>query len=117
MMKTLSILFVFILFIFSAGCKKLDLEVDVPSCIEKKIKKIRREEVRNPPAKVWKWEVDGLTYYYIRADCCDQLSILYDGDCNRICAPDGGHTGAGDGKCPEFKEKIKTTLVWEDDRT
>lgn len=98
------------------ACDKLDLYVDVPSCIENEIREIKKEEVRNPRAQVWKWEVDGSIYYYITSDCCDQYNNLYDEDCNIVCAPDGGFTGKGDGNCPDFIGEIKYTLVWEDDR-
>ena len=77
---------------------------------------IEKEEVRNPPTKVWKWEVDGSTYYYITSDCCDQYNYLYDENCNVVCAPDGGFTGTGDGNCPVFIEQIVSTLIWEDSR-
>lgn len=47
------------------SCEKQDKEKDFPNCVERKIRKIKREEVRNPPASVWEWNVDGKTYYYI----------------------------------------------------
>lgn len=98
------------------SCEKSNIDIDVPSCIENEIKKIKIEDVRNPPAQVWKWEVDGQTYYYISSDCCDQYNLLYDNNCDIICAPDGGITGMGDGNCPDFREPIKKTLLWEDNR-
>lgn len=111
------ILFVFVgLGLFLSACEKLNLAVDVPSCIEEKIKDIKKEALRNPPAQVWKWEVDGNTYFYFTSDCCDQYNYLYDEDCNVVCAPDGGFTGNGDGNCLDFNEEIVKTLVWEDDR-
>lgn len=99
-----------------SSCEKIDLEKDVPNCVETKIRKIKREEVRNPPAKVWEWKVDGKTYYYITSDCCDQFNYLYDDNCNEVCAPDGGFSGGGDGNCPQFNGQIEKTLIWEDDR-
>ena len=102
--------------LFLPACDKLDLLADVPSCIEEKIRDIKKEEMRNPPAQVWKWEVDGNTYFYITSDCCDQYNYLFDENCNVVCAPDGGFTGNGDGNCPGFNEEIVKTLVWEDDR-
>jgi hypothetical protein len=92
------------------------LKVAVPNCMEKEIVKIKKEGVRNPPAKVWKWEVAGKTYYYITSDCCDQYNYLYDNNCNKVCAPDGGDSGTGDGNCPDFNGPIEKTLVWEDSR-
>lgn len=111
------ILFVFVgLGLFLSACEKLNLAVDVSSCIEEKIRDIKKEALLNPPVQVWKWEVDGNTYFYFTSDCCDQYNYLYDKDCNVVCAPDGGFTGNGDGNCPDFNEEIMKTLVWEDDR-
>ena len=99
-----------------SSCEKLNLAVDVPSCVEEKIRDIEKADLQNPPAQVWKWEVDGNTYFYITSDCCDQFNYLYDEDCNVVCAPDGGFTGNGDGNCPDFNGEIVKTLVWEDER-
>ncbi len=100
----------------STSCNKLDLDKSVPNCIERKIKKIKKDELRNPPAKVWEWKVDGNTYYYFNSDCCDQYNYLYDDNCNEVCAPDGGFMGTGDGKCPDFSGQTEKILIWEDDR-
>jgi hypothetical protein len=89
---------------------------DVPNCVKIKIRKIKREEVRNPPAIVWEWKVNGKTYYYITSDCCDQFNYLYDDNCKEVCAPDGGFSGEGDGNCPEFNGQVEKTLIWEDGR-
>ncbi|WP_230679862.1 DUF6970 domain-containing protein [Pontibacter rufus] len=99
-----------------SSCEKLELEVNVPNCIEQQIREIKQEDVRNPPAKVWQWKVDNKIYYYITSDCCDQFNYLYDSNCNVVCAPDGGITGAGDGRCPDFNGQVEQTLIWEDDR-
>lgn len=101
---------------FLPACRDLDLGVDIPLCIENKINEIKKEQPRNPPAQVWKWEVDGTIYYYVTSDCCDQYNYLYDEDCKVICAPDGGFSGSGDGSCPDFNGEIKYTLVWKDER-
>lgn len=100
----------------SVSCNKSDSQVKVSECIEKKINEFRNNEVQNPPASVTKWEVDGKIFYYIPAGCCDQYNLLYDENCNIVCAPDGGFTGLGDGSCPEFKGEIVKTLIWTDPR-
>ncbi len=97
-------------------CTKLDLKKKVPHCVEIQIRKIKKEPVNNPPSQVWEWKVDNNTFYYITSGCCDQFNYLYNVDCNKVCAPDGGLTGGGDGNCPEFVGNIEKTLVWEDDR-
>ena len=109
------LLFASLLLVF-ASCEKLDLPEDVPNCIENKIKDIQSDKVWNPPAQVWKWEVDQTVYYYITSDCCDQYNLLYDTDCVIVCAPDGGFAGTGDGNCPSFEGEVVQTLIWEDDR-
>jgi hypothetical protein len=86
----------------------------VPPCVETKIQEIQNEPVRNPPAQLWKWEVDQMTYYYVSAQCCDFFSELYDEDCNLVCAPDGGIIGDGDGNCPVWSGVPVKTLLWED---
>lgn len=118
-MKQLNLSSIYILFgliFLIISCEKSNLNIDAPNCIENEIKKIKIEEVRNPPAQVWKWEVDAQTYYYITSDCCDQYNYLYNSNCEIICAPDGGLTGLGDGNCPNFIGPIKKTLLWKDNR-
>lgn len=113
-MKTTS-LFLFLLLIISS-CHKVELNEEVPPCIEEQIETIACEEVYNPPAEVWKWEVDNKTYYLITSDCCDQFDYLYSTECLLVCSPSGGFTGEGDGNCPEFESNVKRSLVWKDDR-
>jgi hypothetical protein len=117
-MKSLPAIFFICIFVFitNISCKKADISKSVPDCIEQKINELKNTEVYNPPAQVWEWKVDDKTYYYFTSNCCDQYNILYDEDCNIVCAPDGGFTGKGDGNCPEFKGKIVKTLIWEDTR-
>lgn len=111
------IMLISVITILATSCKSTDEEEDhVPACIENKITEILTNEVANPPTQVWKWEVDGKTYYYITSDCCDQYNLLYSENCEVVCAPDGGLTGQGDGKCPDFKGEIIKSLVWEDSR-
>jgi hypothetical protein len=103
-----------ILLTATSACKKLDLEEDVPACIETKIGDIQQQDTYNPPAEVWRWEVDGQSYYYFTSDCCDQFNMLYNEDCDFVCAPDGGITGNGDGNCPQWTSEPVRTLVWRD---
>lgn len=99
------------------SCKKLDVPADTPSCIKRKIRKMKKEGVRNPPGSVWQYDYNGQVVYYIPPHCCDIPSELFDDKCNMICNPDGGITGAGDGKCPNFfSNKTNEKLIWQDDR-
>lgn len=93
-----------------------DLEPD-KTCIEVLINKIKSEDVRNPPAKIFQYTFYGSTVYFVPQYCCDFPSVLYDENCNAICQPDGGFSGKGDGNCIDFfQERKNEKLVWEDDR-
>lgn len=115
-MKIIQFIAYSLLFLSLNSCQKLDLEVDVPNCIETKIMNIMNEPVQNPAAEVWEWKDDQNTYYYIISGCCDQYNYLYNDKCNVVCAPDGGFTGLGDGNCTSFQGQVQKTLVWKDPR-
>ncbi|MBT8220082.1 MAG: hypothetical protein KJP00_09665 [Bacteroidia bacterium] len=108
-------LYALLVIILAVSCENSDILPDLPECVQNLIDVIKDEPVRNPPVMVWEWNTDDTTYYYITSDCCDQFNYLYTTNCEIVCAPDGGITGAGDGKCPEFRD-IEKTLVWEDKR-
>jgi hypothetical protein len=89
----------------------------IPSCIKEKIEQIKKEQKWNPPAEINEYKFQGKRVYLITSNCCDQYNSLLDGDCNFICAPSGGITGKGDGKCSEFANTAKhIKLVWKDER-
>ena len=74
-------------------------------------------EVANPPATVWQYEYKDQLVYFIPPQCCDVPSRLLDKNCNSVCSPDGGLTGKGDGKCPDFfEQRTNEKLIWRDDR-
>ena len=64
------------------------------------------------------YEYQGNIVYYVPPQCCDQFSQLYDSNGKLICAPDGGFSGRGDGKCPDFSRVRKNkVLIWQDTRS
>ncbi|MBC7867040.1 MAG: hypothetical protein H7X88_05850 [Gloeobacteraceae cyanobacterium ES-bin-316] len=90
---------------------------NVPSCLDQLIQRYTQEVKQNPARKIYSYTYKSNTVYYVTPPCCDFYSDLYDKDCNLIGHPDGGITGKGDGKVPDFeKEKSKEQLVWEDTR-
>lgn len=94
---------------------KTSLETAIPDCIQQKINTLEKENVRNPPAKVYQYTYQNQTVYYIPSYCCDVYSELYDSNCTLICHPDGGITGRGDGRCTDFFDLRKDEkLIWED---
>ncbi len=82
------------------------------------IKTWQSEPVGNPPRSVYSYDYKGQTVYYVPPQAGDQYSQLYDTQGNLICAPDGGLTGKGDGKCPDFASQASNkVLIWQDSRT
>lgn len=105
------------IFIFGQQCGSEDLPKGTPDCVEAKIQEIVRENVWNPPAKIYRYLYSGKKVFFIPQRCCDIQSQLYDEDCNLICAPDGGFSGKGDGACEDFfSNRAAEQLVWEDVR-
>lgn len=103
------------LLMLQGSCEKT--ETATPFCITDKIRQMEQEPVRNPPASVTQYTYNGQTVYYITAGCCDQYNELYDSNCNLLCAPDGGFTGHGDGRCADFHaNKSNEKLIWQDTR-
>ena len=86
-------------------------------CIQKKIEQIQKEEVWNPPARIYRYKYKNQKVYFVPQRCCDISSELYDENCYFICTPDGGITGNGDGRYPDFFETRQgEMLVWKDNR-
>ena len=113
---TISVLGVIVFMTFTS-CEKINVPDGTPNCIKKKIRQIKSNGVANPPSSVWKYNYHGETVYYIPPRCCDIGSQLYDNNCNQICSPDGGNSGGGDGKCPDFfTDRTNGELIWQDDR-
>jgi hypothetical protein len=106
-----------IVVILLAGCTQAT-RADNPAWVDQLIKQFQSEPVGNPPRSIWRYEYNGQVVYYIPAQCCDQYSILLDAQKNGLCAPDGGFTGGGDGKCPDFfTTRTNEQLIWQDERT
>jgi hypothetical protein len=115
-MKT-QILFLISAIILLVGCSQPTQSVN-PAWVDKLIQQFESEQVGNPAQSIWSYEYNGQVVYYIPPQCCDQYSTLYDTSGSVICAPDGGFTGAGDGKCPDFLSKRTNELmIWQDTRT
>jgi hypothetical protein len=90
---------------------------DRPAFVDRLIARLAAQPKTNPPASVWQYRYHDRTVYYIPPSCCDVPSELYAGDGGRICSPDGGFSGGGDGKCPDFFEtRSGERLIWADDR-
>jgi hypothetical protein len=100
-----------------AGCQAATPSAN-PAWVDQLIQHFESNSVTNPPLSIWRYDYKGQTVYFVPAYCCDIYSILYDANGTMLCAPDGGFTGDGDGKCPDFfDERSNGQLVWQDTRT
>jgi hypothetical protein len=103
------------LFLFS--CNPISSSNENPEWLNNLIRKFESEAVGNPPKSIWQYQYKGQIVYYIPAQCCDLPSILYNKNGEIICAPDGGFSGRGDGRCTDFfKERSNEKLIWKDTR-
>jgi hypothetical protein len=86
----------------------------IPACIKQKIEGFKKMEKHEQPQNVKEYEYNGKKVYYVTMHCCDFYNELYDSSCNLLGHPDGGFTGKGDGKLPDFNEKkTKEKIIWE----
>jgi hypothetical protein len=86
----------------------------VPTCIKKKIDSFKLKEPHERPQSVMEYTYKGKKVYYVVMPCCDFFNEVYDSNCNYLGAPDGGFTGKGDGKIPDFVAEAKNEkLIWK----
>ncbi len=86
----------------------------LPACIQSKIDSFKLKEVHEKPQKVVEYKYKGKMVYYVVMPCCDFYNEVYDDNCNFLGAPDGGFTGKGDGKLPDFFAEAKEEKVmWQ----
>lgn len=86
----------------------------IPDCIQSKIDSFKLKETHEMPQRVVAYEYKGKTVFYVEMPCCDFFNEVYDDKCNYLGAPDGGFTGKGDGKLPDFLvERKSEQLIWK----
>lgn len=92
-------------------------EVSMPACLQKMIDDAGKQSPPEVPLQVDEYLYNGKTVYLVTAPCCDHYNTLYDTECKEICAPTGGFTGKGDGKCEDFsKTATHVKMVWKKDK-
>lgn len=90
------------------------IDASVPKCIKRKIDSFRLKEPHERPQSVVEYTYKGKKVYYVVMPCCDFFNEVYDANCNYLGAPDGGFTGKGDGKIPDFVAEAKNEkLIWK----
>lgn len=83
-----------------------------------KIAALQAKPKGNPAYTIWSYNWNG-QQVYLASDqtCCDQYLTLYDECFTALCAPSGGLSGKGDGRCPDFyQQATNQQLVWRDPR-
>ncbi len=111
--------FFIILFCSLPACNKNSVQNKalIPVCIQNKINIFKNEPKANPPRSIIQYTYKDKRVFYLPAQCCDQFSDVIDENCNLLGHPDGGITGKGDGKLPDFAAEAKDEkLIWKDDR-
>ena len=79
----------------------------LPAFLTEKIEGYKKDGNSKKWPVIIRYSYNDKTVYYFRMPCCDQLNVLYDETGKEICKPDGGITGKGDGKCPDFNANKK----------
>lgn len=109
-------------FLFAAGAscafaQALPPSDDMPAFVKDLVAKFEAALRTNPPARIVRYTWHEQTVYYVPPRCCDVPGALYSAQGVRLCEPDGGFVGGGDGKCPDFREKRNDEhVVWKDTR-
>ena len=90
------------------------VSVTLPICIKNKIDSFKVKEAHERPQRVVEYLYKGKKVYYVVMPCCDFFNEVYDENCKMLGSPDGGFTGKGDGKLPDFFTEAKNEkLIWE----
>jgi len=97
--------------------ERADGEEPRPKWLTVLIKELESEPVANPPAFLARYDYRGQVVYYLPPRCCDIPSSVYSATGAVICQADGGFSGDGDGRCPDFFELRKNEeIIWRDPR-
>jgi hypothetical protein len=85
----------------------------LPRWLQMRIAGFGRSSAQATPLSIWAVRYKGEPAYLFFATCCDQFNQLYDKSGQNVCAPSGGFTGSGDGRCTEPLEPTNgQRLVW-----
>jgi len=106
-----------VLVIGGCGAERPVPEEARPEWLTTLIRELESQPAANPPAFIARYDYEGQTVYYLPPRCCDIRSNLYDAKGAIVCHPDGGITGGGDGRCPDFfAVRTDEKILWQDTR-
>lgn len=113
MKKSLFLIILLSLILFGCTTKNISGNEE-PKWIKNLINENERKDIGLAYENIKKCIYQNQIAYYITSPCCDNYNYLYDKNNQVICAPDGGITGHGDGKCPNFSlDKNSCKLIWQ----
>ena len=117
-MKIVSMLFMLSSILLTLACGHPPrADSQNPEWLTNLIQQQQTQPVANPPASISRYDYNGPIVYFLPQQCCDIPSMVYDAKGNIICHPDGGISGKGDMRCPDFFEKrTNEKLIWKDAR-
>ena len=89
-----------------AACANADdgdaeLQDRAPSqaAVQREIRRLAADLTATSKLQVVRVEYIGEKAFLVTSPCCDQFNYLYDKNGRVLCAPSGGITGRGDGRC------------------
>lgn len=86
----------------------------ISPCLLQLIEQSRSGKFDTDFVAIYRYTYQNQHVYLGVSDCCDRFNLLYDQTCRVLCAPSGGISGGGDGKCPAFSgEATEGTLLWK----
>ena len=89
------------------------IDAALPTCIKNKIDSFKLKAAHEKPQRVVEYMYKGKKVYYVVMPCCDFFNEVYNEKCKFLGSPDGGFTGKGDGKLPDFFAEAKSEkLIW-----
>jgi hypothetical protein len=109
-----AITFTLVIFLFACAAHKKAVNAgEIPVCLKAKIDSMTANPNEGAPQSITQYNYKGQTVYYMKSPCCDKYNIVFDSNCNILGYPDGGFTGKGDGKMPDFFNEVKDgKVVW-----
>ncbi len=88
-----------------------------PRWLSQLMEAAKREPVTNPPIVFLSYRYRGQSVVYRPPYCCDVQGVVYAETGAKMCHPDGGFTGEGDGRCRDFAAlATDCAVLWRDPR-
>lgn len=90
---------------------------EIPGWLADLINELEEDPATDSFRSIARYTYKGQAVYFQIPQCCDIFSNLYDAEGNIIAHPDGGITGQGDGRAPDFfEERANWRVIWVDTR-